>query len=376
MNSMTNVLATLNEIAEAVMDATGAGSLQDVLQRIAVVSQKLVHAKYAALGVPDGRGGLTYFETVGISPEDMAKIDHLPEGHGMIGAIMEERKALRLEHMRDDPRSVGFPAHHPHMDRLLGVPIQVGKQLFGTLYLCDRQDGKPFDEQDQWLVETLAGYAALAIAGAQLSEQQRRVVLLEERDRVSMELHDGTIQSLYAVGMQLQLMRLGQRFSEEEMTAAIQHLDSVIEDIRKYILNLKLNQYQQQTISACLSDLIARMHIPPYIEVKLDAPDRILPFTPPVVEGICQIAAESLSNVVRHAEATQITIRAYLDEVAFTLVIADNGRGFDVDATNTNNGMGLRNIHKRTHIYGGDIDLQSVLGEGTRVTLSVPVKSL
>jgi GAF domain-containing protein len=174
------------------------------------------------------------------------KIGHLPRGRGLLGAIMQEREAIRLERMQDDPRSSGFPPHHPHMERFLGVPILVGDHLFGMLYLTDRIDGKPFNDQDQWLIETIAGYAALAIAGVELREQQRRVALLEERDRISMELHDGVIQSLYAIGMYLELIRTSETLKPSDLTQATRDLDSVITDIRSYIQNLKAREHQAQ----------------------------------------------------------------------------------------------------------------------------------
>src|SRR5687767_2718972 len=200
---MTNILASLKDIAEAVMRAAEAGTVEQVLERIAEVTQQLVNARYVALGVPDGTGYLKYFKVVGVTPAQIHEIGHYPIGLGLLGVIMNERQMLRLVDMKDHPHSVGFPPHHPKMTSLLGVPITLGPILYGMLYLCDRRDGQPFTEQDQWLVETLAGYAALAIAGVQLAEQQGRLILLEERDRVGRELHDGIIQSLYAMGMQL-----------------------------------------------------------------------------------------------------------------------------------------------------------------------------
>src|SRR6185369_16522815 len=151
----------------------------------------------------------------------------------------------------------------------LGVPIQVKEQLFGILYLCDRRDEQPFTEQDEWLVETIAGYAALAIAGSQLGEKQSRLTLLEERERIGMELHDGIIQSLYAIGMQLQLTRLSHEIPGDLLGEPVKNLDTVIEDIRRYILNLKVSSYTQQTVSEAINDLVARSHIPSTLTVTI-----------------------------------------------------------------------------------------------------------
>jgi signal transduction histidine kinase len=370
---MNSVLANLKDIAEAVMRAAEAGTLEQVLAQIAFVTQQLIHARYTALGVPDGTGSLRFFKVVGVTPAQIQAIGHYPVGRGLLGVIMHERQPLRLERMSDDPRSVGFPANHPRMDRLLGVPIALGPNLYGMLYLCDREDGEPFTEQDQWLVETLAGYAALAIAGVQLSEQTGRLVLLEERERVGRELHDGTIQSLYAIGMQLQLMRLSQPEPDPTLPGIIHDLDNVIEDIRRYILNLKVTAYEQQSLRDSLDDVVTRLHLPAELQVSIEAPSRQPPFPPPVLESVCQIAYEALSNVIRHAHAQNVRLITNETESTFQLVVEDNGSGFDMQATSGQDGLGLRNIQQRARILGGTIQIQSVPGAGTRLTLTLPL---
>jgi signal transduction histidine kinase len=370
---MTVILATLKDIAEAVVRAAEAGTLKQVLQQIAYVAQQLVRSRYAALGVPSEHGTMKYFEVVGLTQDEIQRIAHPPVGRGLLGVIMHEREILRLEHIRDDPRSSGFPEHHPHMDRLLGVPVQTGPQLFGMLYLTDRLDGLPFTEEDQWLVEALAGYAALAIAGSQLSEKQGRLTLLEERERVGMELHDGIIQSLYAIGMQLQLLRMTHPALDDDLVKATKSLDEVIEDIRRYILNLKVATYEQKTIHECLLDVLARLHQPDSLKIHVNAPDRQPSFGPPVVEAVCQIAYEAVSNIIRHAQATEAHIDVTEDRSQFQMVIRDNGRGFSRDSTGQHGGLGLRNIMQRARIHGGDVEIDSTPGGGTRMIFRLPL---
>jgi signal transduction histidine kinase len=369
---VTNILTTLKEIAEAVIHAAEAGTLKQVFQRIAYVAQQMVHARYAALGIPDDDQAMLYFEVVGLTPDEIRQIGHPPVGRGLLGVIMQERQVLRLEHMREHPRSVGFPPHHPPMDRLLGVPVQAGEQLFGMLYLTDRLDGEPFSAEDQWLVESLAGYAALAIAGTSLSEQKERLALLEERERVGRELHDGIIQSLYAIGMQLQLLRIKQPTLGDDLSKATQNLDHVIEDIRSYILNLKIASYEQQTMHDCLANALARLHIPDTLALRLDAPHRQPPFAPPVVDAVCQIAYEAVSNIVRHAEATRASILVSEGDGVFEMVVTDNGRGISSDVSDAGGGLGLPNMMQRARIFGGELIISAADGGGTRVRLRLP----
>jgi signal transduction histidine kinase len=369
---VTVILETLKTIAAAVVGAANADNLRAMLQRIAVVAQQLVQTRYAALGVPSEHGTMQYFEVAGMNEADVRRIPHPPVGRGLLGVIMHEREKLRLEHMRDDPRHVGFPQHHPQMESLLGVPIAASGKLFGMLYLTDRLDGQPFTEADEWLVESLAGYAALAISGKHLSEQNARLALLEERERVGMELHDGVIQSLYAIGMGLQLLRFSHPQLADAISESTRSIDQVIADIRRYILNLKAGEDDEpRTLRDRLADSLSRLYIPDALDVTITVPDAAGTFPPAVMDTICQIATEAVSNLIRHAGASAARIVIANDALGWRMVIADDGRGFDPDATTM--GFGLRNMRQRAHLLGGEVVVESAPGEGTRIIVTMPV---
>lgn len=373
----TNILPMLKEIASLVTHAAEADSLETVLERIAKVSARLVNARYAALGIPDGQGGLRYFKVAGISEEERSKIPHLPRGHGLLGAIMNERRVVRLAHMDQDPRSIGFPEGHPDMQSLLGVPVMMGDQLYGMLYLTDRKDGQLFSEHDQYVIEVMASYAALAIANSQLQEQRSRLTVLEERERIMMELHDGVIQSIYAIGMQVDLIAnttqdAGQL---ESLRRVIGGLNTVIEDIRRYIQDLRtMDDDQQASFAECIEDLLHRIHIPSKLKVDIKAAKNLYPpISATAFEAVCQIVHEALSNVVRHANATQVEVDAVILNDVFTVTVDDNGSGFEVSERDTH-GLGLRNIQQRARLHGGQVDINSAPGEGTRLVINVPIK--
>lgn len=370
---MTSLPERLKPILASVIQAAEASTLGETLEQIAHVSCDLVHARYAALGVPDGRGSLEYFMFTGIEDDLEAQIGHLPAGRGLLGTIMRDREPIRLDHIRDHADSIGFPAHHPHMDRFLGVPIIAGEQLFGMLYLTDRLDDQPFDDTDQWLIETLAGYAALAIAGVRLREQGQRLTKLEERERIGMELHDGVIQSLYAVGMQVELLRLTGQTHADAITPITAHLNQVIEDIRAYILNLKRHTTITPSVRECLNTIIRRLYIPPGLTVQIDADDAPMPFSSATIEAVSQMMTEVISNVVRHAGASQMFIAAHRHTSHFTLTLTDNGVGFVYDEQESA-GLGLPNLHKRAHLHGGSVEIASEPGRGTTITLRLPIE--
>lgn len=164
----------LRRLLDAVPHVVGELELAHVLERIIEAAVELVDARWGALGVIAPDGTLEQFVHVGMAPPEVAAIGHLPEGHGLLGAVIDTGEAIRLPHLADDPRSVGFPAHHPHMDAFLGVPIRVRDHVFGNLYLTNHDGGPEFSDDDQLLVGSLAAVAAIAIENARLFAQQVR----------------------------------------------------------------------------------------------------------------------------------------------------------------------------------------------------------
>lgn len=147
--------------------------LEQVLRRIAEAAVSLVDAQYGALGVIAPDGHLEQFIHVGMPADEAALIGHLPEGRGILGAVIDERRSIRLDNLGDDPRSSGFPARHPSMDGFLGVPIRVRDEVYGNLYLTNRVGGS-FTEEDEELVIALAATAGIAIDNARLFDDSRR----------------------------------------------------------------------------------------------------------------------------------------------------------------------------------------------------------
>ncbi|WP_396641612.1 GAF domain-containing protein [Microbacterium sp.] len=146
--------------------------LEVVLRRIVEAGMSLVGARYGALGVISRDGGLERFIHVGIDAPSADRIGHLPVGRGVLGAVITDREPIRVPHLASEPRSVGFPAHHPVMDSFLGVPVRVGDQIYGNLYLTEAKSGS-FSAADQELVVALAATAGIAIENARMYDAAR-----------------------------------------------------------------------------------------------------------------------------------------------------------------------------------------------------------
>ena len=176
VTSAQSVLATQGRL-RSLLDASRLVSseleLPIVLRKIVAAAVELVGAKYGAIGVIAPDGSLAQFIHVGMPEGLVGLIGHLPEGHGLLGALIDEQKPIRLEHLRDDPRSSGFPPHHPPMNSFLGVPVRVRGEVFGNLYLSERVGG-PFDAEDEELLLALAATAGAAIDRARLFDESQR----------------------------------------------------------------------------------------------------------------------------------------------------------------------------------------------------------
>lgn len=367
------VLNTLADVAPAVMRASEAQTVEQLLEELARLAKQLIPSRYAALGVPDANMGMRYFKTSGMSPEELAMMEHMPEGHGMLGAVMKERRTIRVAHIQSDPRSSGFPNFHPSMTSFLGTPILAGEQVLGMLYLCDKDESGEFAESDEWMLESLAGYAALAIAGSMLRDKTKRLTLLEERQRIIMELHDGVIQSLYAVGMYLDLLRTGaESVAPDSLSAAINDLNLVIDDVREYIMGLRNMDSADgsKTILACMQEMVERLKVEKAMNVEVDAPNSVPLVDDDTFDSACQIVHEALSNAARHSRAKGLKLSVLQTESALIVSIRDDGIGFDT--AQRSEGLGLRNMRRRAELIHGHVQIDSQPGEGTRLTLTVP----
>ncbi len=347
----------------------------EVLQRVADQARLVANAKYAALGVFDEDGNVETFTTSGISEEQRARIGPLPRGRGLLGYLQRERKPLRLHDLHAHPSSVGFPKDHPPMRSFLGTPIILRGEPLGNLYLTEKQGAADFSEADAEALETLAAQAAIAIENARLYGQVERVSVLEERNRIRMDLHDGVMQSLYGVGLLLE--DVAERVAEEpelaktQLLRSVDRLNAAIADLRGYVLGLKPIQAGEQPLSESLRLLADQAALNALLEVSVS----IDPVTAASLSGAKReaayyVAADALGNIARHARARHATVRLFGIDQAFVLEISDDGVGFHLEAAGT--GHGVDNMRERASAVGGTLVVDSAPGRGTRVRLELP----
>lgn len=212
-----------------------------VLQTIVQTAVDVVDARYGALGVLDEAGtGLAQFIHVGIDSVQADVIGHLPKGIGILGLLIKEADPVRLADLSRHPDSAGFPPGHPPMRSFLGVPVRVGGEVFGNLYLTEKRGHASFTEEDEHTVAALALAAGLAIGQARLHTRIRDLTVAGERDRIGHDLLETTVRRLFAVGLSLQGAErlMGTPEAAERLRQAIDELDDTIRQVRTTVFSM------------------------------------------------------------------------------------------------------------------------------------------
>ena len=352
-------------------------SLDHLLERIAKVACEQADARYAALGVLDDDGKLVKFITVGMTDDEIKRIAHPPVGRGLIGELMDTEAPLRVPVIQDHPRSSGFPEFHPHMVSFLGVPIRAANKQLGQIYLTEKIGTAEFTADDEKIIQMLAAYAAAAIQNARLHENTHRLAVLEERERIGMDLHDGIIQAIYGVGLSLESALHSFEEDPQDAKARVKHsiesLNQAIRDLRGYILDLRPRQMGNEGLMSGLKRLITEFRANTLANVQLTANENELKELPQAHSMVLfHISQEALANIAKHAKAKQVDISLWSTDERVLMEIHDNGKGFEMEKMNTSIGHGLANMQTRVRSVGGDVDISSVPEEGTTVLAWVP----
>ncbi|MCV0403282.1 MAG: GAF domain-containing sensor histidine kinase [Chloroflexi bacterium] len=359
----------------------GIGGVLDVARVLQVIVDRvrdLAPAQYAAIGIVDSQGGIEQFITSGISGEDRARIGDLPRGHGLLGLIIRESRTYRIPDIGAHPERFGFPAHHPEMRSFLGMPITVGGNTVGRLYLTNKIGAAEFSADDQALVEMFALHAGIAIENARLHDQVGRLAVVDERDRISRDLHDSVIQAIYAQTLALddvpEMIPGEPEAAARRVDDAIDALHAVIRDIRNFIFGLRPVLLEAGGITEGLHALGGELRrssgVTVEVRVGVDESELALPIE--TVADLLAVAREGLSNVARHAGATQARIELDRDGADLRLVLTDDGRGFDAAEHSRQGHQGLANMRARIEALGGRFGVESSPTHGTRIIMSVP----
>lgn len=369
----SEVFAALDAATRAVSGVLG---VDEVLQVIVDQVRPLVGAQYAALGIVDERGVIERFITSGLDHETRARIGALPHGRGILGLIIEENRSFRIRDITVDARRFGYPDHHPPMHSFLGVPVHVKGSSVGNLYLTNKTGALEFTDADQQIVETFALHAGIAIENARLHEQVQRLAIVDERERISKDLHDGIIQNIYAVGLSLEdvpdLIEEDPFEVVRRVERAIDSLHLTIRDIRNFIFGLRPELLGGLSLAGGLGTVVEEFRHNSVVDVELAMDQAAREPSPEATAHVLGIVNEALSNVARHSGATRVWVM--LDagpsgEVRVT--VRDNGRGFDATGQGMLGHQGISNMRSRAAGIGATLEIEGRAGGGSTLVVTL-----
>lgn len=371
---------------EAGLAITGDLELETVLQRVVDAARDLVGAHYGALSYLNEGGQIGAFLTSGITREQRAQLGPPPVGHGLLGVTIRDGERLRLANLGSDPRSIGFPSHHPPMRSLLAVPIISRGEIVGNLYLTEKIGATEFATDDEEILERLATQAALAVENARLHTQTRALAMTEERDRIAREIHDSVAQVLGYVNTKAQaaeeLLKVGN--SERAMVQIGQMGQAARDayaDVREHILGLRIAAAAERPFVESLGEYLQRWQESSGVAATLEVASGDAQALSPRLSGVAELQLlrllqEALANVRKHASATSVTVRLRECDDSLEATVDDDGTGFNpVEPTRGSfPHFGLSTMRERAEAVGGSLTIDSTVGEGTRVTARIPYR--
>lgn len=298
-------------------------------------------------------------------------------GDDVVGKAAGLNKVLFVSNLASDPRILRQAIVKAGFVCQVVIPLQATREVVGVMTLSSKE-ARVFSARELDLLATIGMWVGTAIQNAMLQQQIRHIAVLEERERIGMDLHDGVIQSLYSLGLTLdyvkEIIQEDPQQSLEKLVKATDGINSTITDIRTYISDLRPRQMQEnlsfvENLKTLLDEFKTNSKIKTSFEnrtsgsLDLDYHNTLTLF---------KIAQEALSNTARHSKAENAEISLWTEDGKVFLELKDNGQGFNIDKTQANLGHGLANMQRRIRKAGGGVELDSSPGKGTRVQAWVP----
>lgn len=371
----TNELALLNHIGRALADSLELDEILDM-----TLSQLLVHFKVEAGEIfllEEDDQTLRLVLHRGEAAEAFWTRNRFKMGEGGVGEAAATRQPVIVTDLERSERFARQAVAEAGFRQIACIPLIGRGELAGVLTIATRSD-KPLEENEIQLLLSVAAAAGTAIENARLHINARRLAVLEERQRIGMDLHDGVIQSIYGAGLALENARLALRENADEAEArirkVIEDLNRTIADIRAYILDLRPRQLGGENLVEGLQRLLAEFRQNTQAQAVLTGPRpnqlRDLPLSH--MDALFHICQEALANAAKHARPRCVSVDLWLTSDRVLLEIRDDGKGFDVAKARKTVGHGLSNMLSRVHSVGGDLEITSGLGEGTTILAWVP----
>ena len=364
-------LLGVRQVSEALLQGNGTN---EVLQLVACLVRELAGAALATVATPDPSGESLVLRVADGDGAEAIVGRAFPGAGSASGEVMRTGRPLFLNDAASadwaDQPALGVGGKGP----TLVVPLAGDDHPLGTLSVGNGSGGRQFGGDDLELVGTYAGEAAVVLRHGQIRTELERLSVLEERERIARELHDGVVQALFVVGLSLQAAQAEVDDPEEtgrRLADAVGSIDRAIRDLRDYIFGLQPGELADRQLEWALHDLAETFQRSGRVSTSVEIDPEAAALLASRSVDVIQAAREAMSNAVRHSGGDHITLCLALAGRDVVLEVLDNGKGLDVDREEQA-GHGLANLHSRAEALGGALDIRARPGEGTRVRLRVP----
>ena len=362
--------------------ATAVGSSMDLDLLLEVMLDRVMNLFHAAAGeiflLQEGEGVYQKAIHLGDSPEAFWEIERFRMGQGFIGQVAQTGNLRWTTQLSEEVDFLRRSVVEQGFETLVCAPLMAPGKVTGVLSLAFKRN-RPIEDREIGLLGAVGAGVGVAVENARLYRQARRVAVLEERERIGMDLHDGIIQSIYAIGLTLDYTRLqvndDSPEASERLEQAISGLNAVIRDLRSYILDLQPARIQTDDLEVALSRLVKEFRANTLVDAELKLEDKAIAyFSDQNASDLFMIAQEALANTAKHARSSRvlITLRFATDD-SIALQVIDNGEGFESESEPELLGHGLSNMSERARTLGGHLSVDSGPGEGTTITIRIPV---
>ena len=374
LTSQNDQLALLNQILLALSSSL---ELEEILNKTLALLMTHFHVEAGEIFLMEEDGEtLRLVLHRGEAAEAFWSRTRYKIGEGMVGKAAQTLEPVINNHLERDELVTRQAVVNAGFKQIACIPLTTRGEVVGVLTIAARSH-KAISKSGLQLLVSVAAGASTAIENARLHSNARRLAVLEERERIGMDLHDGTIQSIYGVGLALEnarmLLRENPLVAEDRLQKAMEDLNHTIHDIRNYILDLRPHQLHGESLIGGLGRLVTEFRQNTKVEVSLAGPKEPLTDLPLVnAMTLFHISQEALANIAKHAKASKVSIDLWTTSERVLLEVSDNGQGFELEKANKTVGHGLVNMQTRAQNVGGDLDISSTPGEGTSILAWVP----
>ena len=372
--------AQLNALNRIGRELTGILDLDQLLQRVAeLLHQSFDYQNVQVAWVSGDSRLLEVRSVVGPMQSKIPLGTARPIDQGIAGLAAKNQQTVLSNEVPQDSSNVAGVGIGAYAE--LAVPVKVKGEAVAVISV-DSTSAGAFDDSDVTTLETLADQLAVAIHNIQLyhqqREQSRRLAVAEERDRIGRDLHDGVIQSIYAVGLTLEdiAFQAPQEPGEvpPRLEGAVGDLNRVIGDIRSYIMDLRPRELQGRRFDEALETLVKYLEDRTGVSVSLDVSVDLVSLSERYVVNLWHILQEAFSNIEKYAQAEKVSLSLELSDGRLNLNIADDGVGFDPEQAELGKGYGLSNIKDRAEGLGGILVINTSPGKGAQLKISFPME--